>query len=433
MKRALLPDRPTLLVLLQRGWNILAGLVTVLLVTRWLSPVEQGYYFTFASLLALQIFFELGLNSVVVHLVAREGGVDTATAQSQARWRALADFLRRWYRVAAWLFVPVVVVIGLVFFSGLGELPAQRWMPAWLLLVGATAFNLYWSPFLAFAEGLGQMADVAALRLWQSLLGHALMWSALALGLGLWATPALALVTALCNWYWMRGAQAPTQYLRATPSAPATDLDWRRDILPMQWRIALSWIGGYLVFQSLTPLVFAQQGAREAGRLGLGLAIFSAVLALAMSWVNAAAPRLARTVALGQRRELNQLFRMLLRRSLAATVLACSGVLAAAWWLDALAHPLALRLPGLSALSLLALATMANCLIAAMAAYMRAHIEEPMLMPSLVGGVLTVLGAWVGAQHSLEAAVLAYAALAVLVGLPWTGQLFLTYYRRVPA
>src|SRR2546425_1099117 len=36
-----------------------AGLVTALFIVRYFSPAVQGYYYTFANLLALQIFFEL--------------------------------------------------------------------------------------------------------------------------------------------------------------------------------------------------------------------------------------------------------------------------------------------------------------------------------------------------------------------------------------
>ena len=56
--------------MLLRGWAVVAGAVTVLLLPLWLGKVEQGYYFTFSSLLALQIFFELGMNQVVVQIVS---------------------------------------------------------------------------------------------------------------------------------------------------------------------------------------------------------------------------------------------------------------------------------------------------------------------------------------------------------------------------
>ena len=50
-------DFHVLVTLLFRGWAIIAGAATVFFLPLWISPIEQGYYFTFASVLALQIFF----------------------------------------------------------------------------------------------------------------------------------------------------------------------------------------------------------------------------------------------------------------------------------------------------------------------------------------------------------------------------------------
>ncbi len=57
---------------LARGWASLAGLVTVALIARFLSPAEQGYYYTFGSLIALQIVFELGFSFVILQMASHE-------------------------------------------------------------------------------------------------------------------------------------------------------------------------------------------------------------------------------------------------------------------------------------------------------------------------------------------------------------------------
>ena len=44
-------DFHVLVTLLFRGWGILAGAATVFLLPLWISPTEQGYYFTFGSVL----------------------------------------------------------------------------------------------------------------------------------------------------------------------------------------------------------------------------------------------------------------------------------------------------------------------------------------------------------------------------------------------
>jgi len=41
-------------------------------IARFLTPSEQGYYYTFNSLVALQIVFELGFSFVILQLAAHE-------------------------------------------------------------------------------------------------------------------------------------------------------------------------------------------------------------------------------------------------------------------------------------------------------------------------------------------------------------------------
>ena len=70
----------------ERGWSSLAGGVTVALIARFLSPDEQGYYFTFGSLIALRIVFELGFSSVILQMTSHER---TSLATSATEYRRI--------------------------------------------------------------------------------------------------------------------------------------------------------------------------------------------------------------------------------------------------------------------------------------------------------------------------------------------------------
>ncbi|HLH79467.1 MAG TPA: hypothetical protein VKV29_04200, partial [Chthonomonas sp.] len=70
--KALGIDRAIAYTAINRGWTLISGALSLLLISRFLTPVEQGYYFTFADILALQIFFELGLSTVLVPFASHE-------------------------------------------------------------------------------------------------------------------------------------------------------------------------------------------------------------------------------------------------------------------------------------------------------------------------------------------------------------------------
>lgn len=432
-------DAQVLPTLLLRGWQIIAGGVMVLLIPVWLTKVEQGYYYTFASVLALQVFFELGMNQVIIQMVSHDYAHIRVTQKGQLsgdakrvdRLAALVGLLRRWYGIAASLFFVMISIGGAWFFSTTGNLSVTAWIGAWLLLTLGTALNLYLSATLTVLEGCGEVAGVARMRTVQSMSGNALMWLALGLGAGLWAMPLVPLVGAAYTAYWLHTQSASVHRLqRHAQSTPKQDLiHWRTDIFPFQWRIAVSWISGYFIFQLFTPIAFARLGAVEAGRLGISMAVFSALLTVGMSWVNAKLPAFAAHVSRGERANLNALFNSVVKRSMAFTLIATVAIITIVEVMTSLNIASIQRFASLPVVICLAIVTLTNCFIFAAAAYMRAHKEEPMMVPSVVTGLATLVAATTGSMYGVLPMMLLYASVTTCIALPWTGIIFARYYR----
>jgi hypothetical protein len=205
---------------------------------------------------------------------------------------------------------------------------------------------------------------------------------------------------------------------------------WRTDVFPLQWRIALSWVSGYFIFNAFVPLIFAHQGAIEAGKVGIALAVFSSVSTLVMSWSNAVAPRMVNLIANKERSALNVLFFSVLKSSFVFGTLSSGMGLAGVCVLHLFDSPLLVRIASLPTLCCLAIVTITNSVIFAAAVFMRSHKEEPMLAPSLVGGILTLLVAYYASSVSVFLTMALYAGLTVFLGLPWTILLLLPYLRR---
>lgn len=431
-------DEQVLSTLLFRGWSTFAGALTLVLMPLWLSPVQQGYYYTFGSVLALQIFFELGLNQIVMQLASHEvahlemsaDGAFLGAPAQLGRLSSLVRLLHFWYMAAAVLFFVVGGGAGALFFSLRGAMPVQSWMGVWSILVGAAAINLWFSPSLALLEGFGRLGEVARLRLRQSMVGYVSLWLLLACGAGLWSVIAIPACAAIGTSWWLRRNGQGLRWLNARTPDLLNRLAWRADVLPLQWRIAVSWISGFFIFNLFTPLVFSHQGAVEAGRIGMALNIFSAASAIGMSWVNAKAPSFTMLISRGERASLNALFRNVAIRSTLFNVFICMCVVIGACVLTWFGVPLMRRLAPPSVLAVLACITVVNGMVFAAATFMRAHREEPMLAPSVVTGILTGLAAWYGAHLGLLPMMSLYLAVSAFVSFPWTASLFIRYYRR---
>lgn len=438
-KQALGLDFHVIVTLLFRGWSVVAGAAMLFLLPLWLSPTQLGYHFTFASLLALQIFFELGMNQVVTqitahelaHLESKPDGSLTGEASRLDRLSALASLLRRWYLVASSLFFITASLAGMLFFSRDAAASQVTWLGPWLLLCAATAVNLFLSPTLAMLEGAGRVGEVARLRLVQSIAGYSLMAIALAAGTGLWASTLIALSASIVSAVWIRRSALMIHWLRQRMPETKERIDWRRDIFPFQWRIAISWISGYFIFQLFTPLIFVNQGAVEAGRFGLVLAIFNAIQSIGMSWVYSRSPKMAATISRGDRDALRKIFLLAVKPSVAFTALASLFVIVVVWVLGQINFDAVLRLSSVTVIACIGMVTIVNALIFAFAVFMRAHKEEPMTLPSVTLASVTALIAYWASRSSVELTATLYLVATLLISLPWTYKIFQRYWNRL--
>ncbi|HEV2323943.1 MAG TPA: hypothetical protein VGS10_08325, partial [Terracidiphilus sp.] len=189
-------DRAVGFTVLARTWTILSGALTVLLIARFLTPTEQGYYYTFASLVALQSVFELGFSFVILQLAAHEcSGLEIASdgkvTGNEASHSRLASVLQksvRWYSVAAALMAVTLLAAGFYFFSAHSQTAAHvAWKMPWVCVVLAASFTFQMDPVFSFLEGCGFVPQVARLRFTQSIAGTVLAWSSLTMHHGLFA------------------------------------------------------------------------------------------------------------------------------------------------------------------------------------------------------------------------------------------------------
>ena len=96
------------------------GAASVFFITTFLTGIEQGFYYTFGSILALQVFFELGLTGIMTQYVAHEVShlqlIENCYYEGelkyQSRLASLVHFCVKWYSVLAVL----IFVFLMIFF-----------------------------------------------------------------------------------------------------------------------------------------------------------------------------------------------------------------------------------------------------------------------------------------------------------------------------
>jgi hypothetical protein len=393
-------DRAIGFTLINRGWAILAGPLTLVFIVGHLNPVEQGFYFTMGSLLGLQVLFELGLSFVVLqtvsHMMPRirleHGQVIGDSIDVANLGRFMRDLLR-WYLAVAGLFVLCLSLGGGAFLSRSIGAEDLEWRFAWYLALAGFGANIVCNAVFSLIEGMGQVADVAACRLLQSVGSMAVLWVLLLADQRLIALGGLhiASFTLGTAWLiWRHGRLLLGLYQQGKFGEP---VDWRSDIWPFQWRIALSWLAGYLGSQSIVPIAFNQLGPVAAGQIGLSATVMSATSVAALAWVTSKSPMFGRLVSEHRFSELDALFRQAYRTSrsvaagLAATLV--TGVLI----IDQLWPEHSIRVLSPGAFVLLAVAMVFNVQVSAQAIYLRAFRREPFLAISVTSGLALAFSA----------------------------------------
>ena len=416
--------------LLFRVWQSLAGGVSIALIAATLDPITQGYYYTFASLIALQTFFELGLYLVISVTASHEwarleltpdGGIG-GDAMAHARLISLGRFMFRWYGVAALLFAGLALAFG-SYFLGRPEQVQVKWAQPWLLHVLFSAVSMWLMPFLSLLVGCDQVSITARFRLLQSVLAQSALVVALISGLGLWSLCALSGISALlllCYLSWGRRHFFKSFY---GPQV-GTGLSWRRDLLPMQWRLALQGLFSYLSFPLYTVLSFAYAGAAEAGRVGMTLQIVSATQTIALVLISTRAPALAMAVASAQRPHLERVWRRATLQTVSLMIMMVIALLGALQIARAANWAAAGRVCDSPIVAMLLLGSLSAVGVQCIAVYLRAHKQELLTPVGVFSGAIYGLTAWlVVTRLGAWGLAASYLAITACVALPWSWQI----------
>jgi hypothetical protein len=372
---------------LGRTWSVLAGPVTLIFIGRFLSREEQGFYYTFWSVLGVWVFFDLGLGLVIVQFASHEraalrlvDGRMTGDERARARLASLFHLAIRWYGFAGMFMLLLVMPLGILFFTHYRAAGAQVvWLLPWILVAITSTINMLIGPLASILEGSGLFHDVALMRLVVAMTANAMLWIALISGAGLYAAVILNGTTALFSAIWIYTRHR--RFFHDLMSVKAEErISWREEIWPFQWRFAVSWMTGYFMFQIFNPILFATAGPVAAGQMGMSLMVTTAIALFAQAWITTRSVDYGALVASRDFARLDVIFRATLLHSTVVILALAGGFLAAIEILRYLRYPLAARVLPPLPLVLLVAATLLNHIVNTEASYLRAYKREPFLV-----------------------------------------------------
>lgn len=414
-----------------RFWQAFSGPITIVFLIEALSLSEQGIYYSIVSIVGIQAYFELGLLNVLVsqssHVSAKLASLNENSSslnekpsenpewlRAAARMRDLIKASGRWFGWAAAAYALIAIGFGWLTLAD----SDTSWRIPFLFTIPAAALAIALAPSLSILEGAGFRDTIYRYRLLQMVIGSVAVWTTLLLGFKLWSLVFAFFTQTLVSAYIVLVVKR--DFFSTYGKLPSTEstFGWMREVVPVQWRIALITASFHFATQFFTIIVCKFHSDAEAAPLGMTLSISSAIQMVALSWIQTKYPLVATHHGKGDRETAGALWR---RTAIVSTVLLCLGFVA----LTVLTYCLPLIRDGLGRRFLtpeqvifLAIGALANHIAAVQGFYVLAMKAKPLLKASLIGSIPTAIAVWVGGFY--------FSTNGVLIGYALGMALFLT-------
>jgi O-antigen/teichoic acid export membrane protein len=305
---------PTHIVALQKITQAITGLGTALLVAHFLSPEEQGYFYTMGSLLSSYIIIDLGLSSYLLQRAAelssgltidRLGNIKPEGKQRD-ELLSFTHWVFKWYRNAGIIAFLVMTPIGLWVLSHDSNVAiSPKWLWPWMLIVSAIAINMPTIGFFAVLEGTGKIRETYLLRIAHYIIGAILAWGLIGSGNGLYAQafPIIATVLVCYAWFFFKYKTILNQ------SSKLDAKNVSRSIFPHLKFTASIWLSNYTFLNAPVIFSFVTGDIISSGQLGLSIILANIGGAIAMAPITARIPRIIKLLSLDKKKEANTAIR----------------------------------------------------------------------------------------------------------------------------
>ncbi len=422
---------------LARLVGTVTGPVTAVLILRFLSLEEQGYWYTFLGLIVMVSYAELGMGQVIMQFAAYEWGAlkdGGGTAESH-NWFRLKSIFRTtllFGLLTATAELALAVTVGYLVLSGRANVGTEvHWLGPWLFLAVVAPLNITLAFLNSFLEGCQMIVASNLRRSAQSLAQVLTVFAVFSLGGKLWALGVGQLASFLFGIIVIGLTQGLFVKQMLDGFRSNTQVSWRREIWPLQWRYAAGWATGPLTQGLFNPLIFALAGPEAAGRFGFTFSIVGVLSAYSQMWTASRAAVFTRLNAGKRWVELKSLFERSVKHSIVTYAVAVAALLVGLYIVNSRYPSVAARL--LDPLStLLLVAGSGFALLTFFITYfVRSFKEEPFVRMAWINAavVVTLLPAGILLFHARGASVAYLVSQSMVFPVAW--RIYTRYRNRM--
>lgn len=378
----------------------------------------QGYIFVFLSLIALQHIFDFGMNQALIQIISFN------VKKNYIKNIEITNFIKKLYKKISAIFTVCIFSLGYYLFEIKED--EINWFKPWLLIVISSGINMYYSPLLSIIEGSGDITKVAIIRGVGNLFGYIFAILMLYIDFGLYSISAIPICNIISAAFFLRN----NELIYNNNTSNLTSFSWKIEIFPLQWRIGLSWIFGYVV-QQLTPIIiFHKLNSVEAGKIGLITSFMNAICMFSLSILSANIPTFSMLLSDDKKEDMNNLFKKSLLIALFKMIIISHLLILIIVIMNKYELPIFERLPKLTEIYIIVLTYIVNIIIFSYAMFIRSFKEDPTVALTVILGSTSLIIIMILSSKGLLFYLIPNFILTLTIGLPWMHKIFIRYYTK---
>lgn len=388
-------------------------LFAIYTVPLYLDNRSQGYYYLYLNLASIQVFVELGLGTFLVNYSSalRERGTKT-NSKLGSLLKKVVSYAR--YNSGLYIFIASMYV----YIFG-DEYMYKDNIHYTLIYIIIIALDVSKIPLLSIVSGCGDIVEVYRMKTVKALLEAVVLWVALKFGFGLNALIVAASISLVIVILFLNYIKRNFFLSILKSYNPESQVNWMTDIFPMQWKMGLSWISGWLLFSSIVPISFKLIGPVEAGQIGMTLSMVLGLASASSMVVNAVSPKMAKYAALRDRVSVDRLAIRTANFSFSVYIFGALIIAFISYYIETFPGKYSERILPLDTLIFVLIGVGAQQFTMPITAYMFAYIKHPFVFESLLLGVLTISAIYMsGLYFGIYGMTISFMLVQVVVAVP---------------
>ena len=402
-----------------------AQLSILVVVPMTLSIDDQGYYFLFASIIALQYICELGSTQVLaikisaLTEVSRHKNSNLLDITSETKYisheksplKMTIELTSLMFTIIALSFFFASTIAAFFLVDPVNSNSGTNLMVIWVINAIFVSFNIKLNSLLMVGENIGYMSKISRLKTLVYLLSGIAFSATAFFTKNLYSIIASPLANCLVVLLFLKYNPQLSALFRKSKSYDYKLLFrwWQKYVFPVQWKMSISWICGYASFSLVNLFIFKSLGPDAIAMYGLSATIFTGISQLASSPVMAIQPNLSSLYSASMFNSRYLLFRKSLTQSILIYVCSSVCILGIISLLTSRTSLLNGRVLSPLNLSILACSYLLYLVCSCLGLYLRTTGTEPLLRTSLIIAITTASLCYIGSIISLDSIVYFFA------------------------